>query len=438
MNRPALAVLFAALGSSACAQTAFTVDAGQRRQTIEGLGFTATGTWIPEVRALYASPDFARQVSSELGPSIVRLALPPAFQISPDLDAARFDAALFDPKAFNPPANFIQELHRLDPRVKVMLSIWSPPAWMKDNEATVGGGHLRADRRAHFGKYCAAACKLFEETYGVPVCGLSIQNEPVFVEKYDSCVYTPGEMRDTIKAVAAAFETFGVKTRIMAPEDVHDTARIMTFVDAIRKDEVALAAVSMFNVHGIPSKGWTDLRDQIAPLNKPLWLTETSGQSPDWNGGLAVATEIHKALTLGECGAWVYWALTDPNPDEFALMSLNKGTGKYWAASGFFKFVRPGSVRIAVTPSSADILASAFIHDADHTITLILVDVSPRDVAITVSLQGAPAIGEVRVFRSMRDESCLPRSNIAVVNGRFDTIIKAQSVTTFQGRFGAP
>lgn len=425
-----LAILLALiLAVAARAQTAFTIDCAARRQTIEGLGFTATGTWIPAVNDLYSKPEFAEQIHKDLNPSIIRLALPPAFQKAEDLDTLTLNPALFDPAAFNPPANFIQNLHKLQPDLKVIFSVWSPPAWMKDNNSTIKGGHLRDDRRPHFAKFCAAACQLFEKTYGVPVYALSIQNEPVFTQPYDSCIYTPGEMRDTIKTVAAAFRTHGVKTLIMAPEDVHDTTRVMTFVDAIRADEQSLAATSIINFHGVPSKGWPDLRARIAPLNKPLWVTETSGQSPDWNGGLAVATEIHNALSLGDCSAWVYWALTDPKPSEYALMGLAAGTGKSRAAAHYLKFIRPRMQRVSVTPASATILVSAFADDRSLVINLINLNTS--DASLTLAIQSPPGSATMLRRRCSTADARVELPGVAIDANHVAVTLPPQSVTTF-------
>jgi len=171
--------LAGALSLACCSRTPaqnFGVDFSDTRQTIQGFGITATGTWNAEIAALYGQASFANQVGNDLGASIIRLALPPSMQPNQDLDPNVLNLAAFNFSAFNPPANFIQSIRATHPELKVILSIWSPPAWMKTNNSLVNGGTLRADRRAHFAKYCAAACLGFQQTYGVPVYGLSIQN----------------------------------------------------------------------------------------------------------------------------------------------------------------------------------------------------------------------------------------------------------------------
>lgn len=446
----ALCAMGLVLFTRACGQTAFTIDVKARCQTMEGFGATATGTWIPEAVGLYAQPSFAQIIGDDLGASIIRLALPPAIQPNEDPDPAQLDLASFDFAAFSPPANFIKNVYLAHPDLKVMLTVWSPPAWMKDNNTTINGGHLRADRRAHFAKFCAAACLGFEQTYGVPVYALSIQNEPVFVEPYDSCVYSPDEMRDTVKAVRIAFTRWSVHAKIMAPEDVADAARYPTFAKSFETDPAALQALDIMNIHGEPMDGsgqsagpWETLRNKLKPLKKPLWMTETSGEEATWlgagsggHGALSLARSIHNAVVFGDCAAWVYWAITDPSPDEFSLMSLNQPTPKYSALKQYSKFIRPGSVRIAVTPTSSTILGSAYLDEDNGKLTVVFINMNATDTPITGTLVSLPTpIAAFQTVRSSSTENCLQLAATPVVGERISLTLKGQSVTTLVGYF---
>lgn len=420
------------------------------RQTIEGIGATATGTWIPAVRELYAKPEFARAIGDDLGVSIIRLALPPATQINVDLDVGTLDLAKFDMAAFEPPAGFIREMRASHPELKVMLTVWSPPAWMKDNHATIKGGRLREDRREHFAKFCAAACLGFERTYGVPVYALSIQNEPVFVQTYDSCIYTPAEMVATAKAVRAAFLKWGVKAKLMAPEDMADGSRLPGYLSAFAEDSAARDGLDIVNVHGEPREAsggitgpWMSLRDRANALGKPLWMTETSGEDPSWlgskehpRGGLALAASIHHALVDGECAAWVYWAITDPQADEFALMALDAPTPKYAALKQFAKFIRPGAVRLQIPSPNPKILVSAYLKEEQKTLTVVLINLGASDSEVSIQLSALPVatLVEFEGVRSSSTEQCVatPKS-IYDGRGPFKLVLPRQSVTTLSG-----
>src|SRR3954452_16210125 len=66
----------------------------------------------------------------------------------------------------------------LNPKLKVMGTPWSPPAWMKTNQSLVGGKLIDAPRiydayARYFVKFVQAYARA-----GVPFSGLTLQNEP--------------------------------------------------------------------------------------------------------------------------------------------------------------------------------------------------------------------------------------------------------------------
>ena len=80
----------------------------------------------------------------------------------------------------------------------VMLSPWSPPAFMKTNGSRVGGGHLKKE---YYGDWASYICRYIKEfrARGVNVTALSVQNEPNATQTWDSCLFTPDEERTFLK-----------------------------------------------------------------------------------------------------------------------------------------------------------------------------------------------------------------------------------------------
>jgi len=83
-------------------------------------------------------------------------------------------------------------------RLKLFASPWSPPAFMKDNNDMLHGGHLRADYAHSWALYFAKFVQRYRKA-GVPVWGITIQNEPMAVQRWESCVYQAGDERDFLK-----------------------------------------------------------------------------------------------------------------------------------------------------------------------------------------------------------------------------------------------
>ncbi|HAD11641.1 MAG TPA: glycosyl hydrolase, partial [Saprospirales bacterium] len=73
-----------------------------------------------------------------------------------------------------------------------------PPAWMKDNNNMLQGGKLKPDAYASWANYYVKFIQAYEKA-GIPVWGLSVQNEPMARQTWESCIYTAEEERDFIK-----------------------------------------------------------------------------------------------------------------------------------------------------------------------------------------------------------------------------------------------
>ncbi len=74
----------------------------------------------------------------------------------------------------------------------LMLSPWSPPAFMKTNSSRTHGGKLKEEAREAWAEYICRYLKEYERK-GFAVNRLTIQNEPAAVQTWDSCIYTAQE-----------------------------------------------------------------------------------------------------------------------------------------------------------------------------------------------------------------------------------------------------
>ena len=82
--------------------------------------------------------------------------------------------------------------------LQLLVSPWSPPAWMKDTGRMNEGGRLRPECRAAWAQCYVRFIRAYEAE-GVPVWGVSVQNEPEASQRWDSCLYTAQEERDFVR-----------------------------------------------------------------------------------------------------------------------------------------------------------------------------------------------------------------------------------------------
>ena len=77
-------------------------------------------------------------------------------------------------------------------------SPWSPPAFMKTNNHMLQGGKLLPEYYQTWADYFVKFIEAYEAE-GIPVWGVTIQNEPMAKQRWESCIYTAEEERDFLK-----------------------------------------------------------------------------------------------------------------------------------------------------------------------------------------------------------------------------------------------
>ncbi len=83
-------------------------------------------------------------------------------------------------------------------KLLLFASPWSPPAFMKDNNNMLQGGKLKPGYYQTWANYFTKFIKTYEKE-GIPIWGVTIQNEPMATQKWESCIFTAEDERDFLK-----------------------------------------------------------------------------------------------------------------------------------------------------------------------------------------------------------------------------------------------
>ena len=83
-------------------------------------------------------------------------------------------------------------------KLNIFASPWSPPAFMKDNNNMLRGGKLKPEFYQSWANYFAKFIKAYERE-GIPIWGITIQNEPMATQKWESCIFSAEEERDFLE-----------------------------------------------------------------------------------------------------------------------------------------------------------------------------------------------------------------------------------------------
>jgi len=368
-----------------------------------------------------------------------------------------------------------------------LLDTSDTPLAIFDDSALGGTGPTSA--LTQFARALAAYLLGFQRRYGVDLYAVSIQNELNFEVFYNSCTYPLSEMYlAALKAARAELDqhTELQDIRIMGPEDLlggdgwglwqygggNDiTHKNLQYLQNIAADPVADQALDFFCIHGYapdgvssagadpvqwdwwvngwstaPADGLPATTEGFASYGKKSWMTETSGEDPAWlaggafpgGGGWSIALKIHQALTVGQQSAWIYWQLTDGSDvanETLTDATLREGSPKYVAAKHFFHYIRPGAERVTVSVAGSDALeASAYVHDTDATLTVVLINTSDTAVEAVVQVPSDPTGIQSFDVRTSSENSYWQASSATVSSDQVSVTVPGFGVATLWGQ----
>ena len=302
--------------------------------------------------------------------------------------------------------------------LRLFVSPWSPPGWMKDNNDVLHGGHLK---QQEYGQSWANFFVKFIKTYeakGIPVWGLSVQNEPMAKQTWESCIYTADEERDFIKNyLGPVLQSSGLGDKKLIAWD-HNRDLLYQRASAILEDPAAAKYVWGIGYHWYET--WTGGPMQFENMklvtnafpNTNLLFTEGCKEKfsfeglSNWALGEKYGYSMVNDFNNG-CVGWTDWNILldekgGPNHVGnfcFAPVHADTRTGKliytnaYYYIGHFSKFVRPGAKRIAASSNRAQLQTSAFVN-TDGSIAVIVLNTTDEKFPYRVILKGKEAATE--------------------------------------------
>ncbi|WNF38530.1 glycoside hydrolase family 30 protein [Bacillaceae bacterium IKA-2] len=286
----------------------------------------------------------------------------------------------------------------------ILSSPWSPPAWMKTNGEMNNGGKLKEEYRNLWALYYVKYIEAMEKE-GIPIWGVTIQNEPEATQTWDSCRYTAAEERDFIKNhLGPIFEESGFSDKKIVIWD-HNRDIMVERATTILSDPEAAKYVWGTGNHWYVSEDFENLSivHEAFP-DKHLIFTEGciegGVQLNAWHTGERYARNI-----IGDMNNWLEgfldWNLVlDENggPNHVgnycdAPIIADTKTDKvyynssYYYIGHFSKFIKPGAKRIGLETNNEDISATAFKNENGEMIVVVLNE-TEKGQAFTIQFEG--------------------------------------------------
>jgi glucosylceramidase len=309
---------------------------------------------------------------------------------------------------------FIKEAIKTAGTLTLYGSPWSPPAWMKDNNDILHGGKLKPEFYQSWANYYTKFIKAYEKE-GIPVWGISIQNEPMATQRWESCIYTAEEEKDFLKNFLGP---------AMHKEGLADKKIIMWDHN---RDLIYQRALTYFNDPEVSKYAWgigfhwyedwsggEQMFNNLKKVNdafpdKPLLFTEGCNgpfnmqQINDWKWGERYGKSMINDFNGGAVG-WTDWNILldetgGPNHVQnfcYAPVHADTKTGQliymnsYYYIGHFSKFIKPGAIRIISSPTRSQLLTTAF-KNPDGTIVVVVMNEKNINTPFNLWINGKAA-----------------------------------------------
>ena len=275
-------------------------------------------------------------------------------------------------------------------KIRFFASPWSPPAWMKDNNNMLQGGKLKPEYYQSWANYYIRFMDEYKKE-GIEFWGLTVQNEPMAVQTWESCIYTAEEERDFVKSflgpTLAKSSFSGAKLIIWD----HNRGLMVQRAKVMYEDPEAARYVWGTGFHWYTGDHFENVKLHAEAFpGKEMLFTEgcvypfNYDSIFEWHWGETYGRSMIHDLNNGAAG-WVDWNILldetgGPNHVKnfcFAPVIANTKTGElhymnsYYYLGHFSKFIRPGAKRILCSSNDDDLIATSFIN-TDGTIATVI------------------------------------------------------------------
>jgi glucosylceramidase len=299
-------------------------------------------------------------------------------------------------------------------KLTLFVSPWSPPAFMKDNNDVLHGGKLKPEFAQSWANFYVKFINEYQKA-GVPVWGLSVQNEPMATQTWESCKFTTEEERDFVKNyLGPTLAKGGMAAKKLIVWD-HNRDLLYQRASTILEDPAAAKYVWGIGFHWYET--WTGagqnfestrLTHEAFP-DKNLIFTEGCVEKfdfnrlNDWSLGERYGLSMVNDFNAGTVG-WTDWNILldekgGPNHvGNFCFAPVHADTrngsliytNSYYYMGHFSKFIQPGAKRIASIASRDKLLTTAYMNP-DGKIAVVVMNRTDEKIEYSLWIKGKSA-----------------------------------------------
>lgn len=291
--------------------------------------------------------------------------------------------------------------------LRILLSPWSPPGWMKTNGEMNHGGRLKPEYRETWARLMAYYIRACREK-GFDIWGVTVQNEPQACQIWDSCLYSHEEQRDFVRDhLGPALRKAGLTDVRLLVWD-HNKDELGACAEIILSDAEAASMIWGIGFHWYAGDHFEEL-DRVHEQfpDHPLVFTEGCQEGGPHPGSWDVAERYGHAI-IGDINhwttGWIDWNMlldTQGGPNHVGnycsapiLADPKKGTWQVQPSYAYIRHlsrsIRPGADILTVQVDGPLEVCAA--KNSDATLAVVIMNRTDEDWTCEISgLSNKPA-----------------------------------------------
>ncbi len=295
-------------------------------------------------------------------------------------------------------------------KLDLYASPWSPPAFMKSNKNMLQGGKLLPEYFESWALYYTKFIKEYEKE-GIPIWGITLQNEPMAVQRWESCIYTAVEERDFLKNyLGPIMQREGLGNKKIVVWD-HNRDLITNRANTIFEDPEASKYAWGIGFHWY--EVWAGgeymyenlVRVKESYPDKNLLFTEGCVEGFDetqyqrWSNGERYGQSMINDFNKGTVG-WTDWNILldekgGPNHvGNFCFAPIHADTRtneliytpSYYYIGHFSKFIKPNAKRVSTVSSRSHLLSTSF-QNTDGSMVAVVMNQNDMEINYKIYIE---------------------------------------------------
>ena len=286
--------------------------------------------------------------------------------------------------------------------VKLLVSPWSPPAWMKSTGQMNKGGKLLPQYANAWARCYVKFIQAYADE-GVLVWGVSVQNEPAATQAWDSCIYSAEEERDFVRDhLGPELARAGLAHIHIVIWDHNRDLMVQRAATAYADPDAAKYLWGVgFHWYGEDHFDHVQLVHDAWP-DKKLLFTEGCQEGGPHHGSWALGERYARSMiqdlnhwTVG----WIDWNLLldhSGGPNHVgnlcsAPMLANAAgdavtrQSSYYYLGHFTRFARPGARRVLCASTREDLECTAFVN-TDGSIAAVVLNRTDQEICFNLRM----------------------------------------------------